>query len=214
VGPETATLNARGTANNGPAHSFFEYWVNGASHHIATDTRQWPSGASGPFSEKVQGLYAGKTYHFRLCGGDNGTVEAVCAQTRQFTTGAPVQDSAMGYWGDTPHFFGDVNAHSGPAGQSPQGTMFARNQFAAFSGSVTCLRVNRLQAAVGAVGSYPGTPDAKETMLLSIVDGGPSGTDGIKLSIVEGSSTPPNCASASFANPVDIVGDLVVNDAP
>jgi hypothetical protein len=207
-------LNAHGTANTGPAHSYFEYWVNGASSHKATDTRQWPSGASGPFNEKVDRLYAGKTYLFRVCGADDGAGSAVCAQTRQFTTSAPVQDSVVGSWAPSPHFEGGVNAHSGPAGQNAHGTASLRWSFATFTGDVTCLLVQGNKATVGAVGHTHESAEAKETLLLTVVDGGPSGTDTIHPAITEGSTTPPSCANAPFDGQIDLEDDLVVNDAP
>ena len=118
AGPESATLNARGSASNGPATSWFEYWVSGATNRDQTGTRHWPAGARGPFSDSVDGLYASKTYLFRLCGSDDAGGSDVCAQTRQFTTSAPVQDSAVGFWGRLSSFNGRVDAHSGPAGQN------------------------------------------------------------------------------------------------
>jgi hypothetical protein len=188
--------------------------VNGGSNHEATDTRQWPSGASGPFSEKVDGLYAGKTYLFRVCGRDEGTVSFVCAQTRQFTTPAPVQDSVVGSWGASPHVNGGVNAHSGPAGQSPQGTMSAREMFDTFTGNVACLLFTGSTARVGGVGHTWDSVDAKETMLLTVVDGGPSGTDTVAVNITPGSTTPPNCANAPSGGTDPGETFLIVNDAP
>jgi hypothetical protein len=214
VGAETATLNARGTANNGPAHSYFEYWVNGGSNHRATTTRNWPAGASGPFDEVVNGLYAGKTYLFRVCGRDDSNAFYTCAQTRQFTTSAPVQDSVVGSWGFSPHFNGGVDAHSGPAGQNAQGRVSLRWSFATFIGDVTCLRVDGYRATVGAVGHTYESEDAKETLVLTVVDGGPSGTDSIYPDITEGSTSPPSCANASFDSQIDVEDDLTVNDAP
>jgi hypothetical protein len=97
------------------------------------------------------------------------------------------------------------------------GSISARQEFSAIAdGFVTCLRVAGNRAAVGAVGHLPGSPSAKETILATFVDGGPSGTDTVAYSIAPG-STPPDCASASFAGQTSIdpsAGDLVVNDAP
>jgi hypothetical protein len=214
VGPESATLNARGTANNGPAHSSFEYWVNGGTNHQATDTRHWPGGTSGPISEKVDGLYAGKTYLFRVCGADDSGGSTACAQIRQFTTSPPVQDSVVGSWGESPHVNGDVDAHSGPAGQNPQGTLSARQLFDTFTGSVTCVHVTGYTATVGGVGHPWELPSANETMLLTVVDGGPSGTDTVKVAITPGATTPPSCATAlsGTTDPGNTL--LTVNDAP
>jgi hypothetical protein len=41
IGPESAKLNARGTANNGPAHGGFEYWLTNAT--ASANARRKPS---------------------------------------------------------------------------------------------------------------------------------------------------------------------------
>jgi hypothetical protein len=125
----------------------------------------------------------------------------------------------VGNWPNSHGFEGFVNAHSGPAGQKPNGSIFARVSFSAFTGSVTCLLVNGNHATVGAVGNYPGQPAAKETMLTTVVDGGGSGTDSVNPSITEGTTTPPNCSSGSFGSQVNVAfgpyaGELIVNNAP
>jgi hypothetical protein len=188
--------------------------VDGTVNHRASDARHWPSGASGPFSEKVAGLYAGKTYSFRVCGGDDSAGSDVCAQTRQFTTSAPVQDSLVGSWGSSPGVNGAVNAHSGPAGQNPQGTLAARQLFDTFTGNVTCLKVAGNKATVGGLGHPVDAPSANESMLLTVVDGGPSGTDTVAVAITRGATTPPSCANgvSGGSDPGD--SQLVVNDAP
>jgi hypothetical protein len=216
----SAKLNARGTANNGPASSYFEFWITGHTDRTRwTDSRHWPAGSSGPFFEKVTPLAASTAYSFRVCGTNDGDHAGGCAQTRTFMTGQAVEDSAVGEWPNSPHFDGFVDAHSGPSGQNAHGSIAARVSFAAFTGSVTCLLVDGNHATVGAVGNYPGEQEAKETMLTTIVDGGPSGTDGVNPNITEGSTTPPDCASASFGAETDVdfgpyVGELIVNDAP
>jgi hypothetical protein len=188
--------------------------VSGGTNHNATETRHWPSGASGPISEKVSGLYAGKTYLFRACGADDSGGSYVCAQTRQFTTSPPVQDSLVGSWGESPHVNGDVNAHSGPAGQNPGGTLFTRQLFDTFTGNVTCLKVSGSTATVGGVGHPWDAPEANETMLLTVLDGGPSGTDTLKVVITPGATTPPSCANALTGLTDPGSAFLTVNDAP
>jgi len=220
LGSETARLNAHGTADNGAAASRFEYWVTGTSQVNRTEDRHWPAGASGPISEKVARLYAGRAYSFRICGKDDSASAFACANTRTFTTAAPVQDSAVGQWGSSPHFTGSVNAHSGPSGQSATGTLSYRLSFSAFAGKVTCLRVGGNRATVGGVGELPGSPGASETMLLTVVDNGPSVPDTVGGAIQQGSSTPPSCAAGSFdgqltlGQPGPYSEDIVVNDAP
>jgi hypothetical protein len=218
VGAESAKLNARGTADNGPATSHFEFWITGSTRVRWTDDRHWPAGASGPFFEKVSPLAASSSYSFRVCGSNDGDHAGGCAQTRTFTTAAAVEDSAVGSWPNSPHFDGSVNAHSGPSGQNAHGTISARVSFQAFTGSVTCLLVAGNHATVGAVGNYPGEPGAKETMIATIVDGGPSAADTVNPSITEGSTTPPVCnpftGSGTTVNFGPYAGEIVVNNAP
>jgi hypothetical protein len=213
IGPEGATLNARGTANSGAATSRFEYWISGTSARDETVPRHWPAGARGPFSATVSGLYASRTYFFRLCGRDDASASDICAQTRRFTTGAPVRDSVVGSWGQSSSFYGNVDAHSGPAGQNPSGTVSARASFDSFTGNVTCLIVSGSTAKLGAVGHTQDSSEAKETMLLSVADGGPSGTDGVTVIITPG-STAPNCANAPMPAAGNDGSQVVINDAP
>jgi hypothetical protein len=223
VGPETATLNARGTANNGPASSSFAYWISGTTGRVrGTDERHWPAGASGPFSEKIKGLYASKQYSFRLCGSDDSGGLDACAQTRTFTTRPAVDDSVVGEWGSSPHFYGTIDAHSGPSGQSPRGKIWrfsgVGNSPSLFEGFVICVAVSGDRAAVGAVGheTVQDPPNwHPATLLATVVDGGPSGDDTLSLVLQQG-STPPSCANASFGNQPNLLwpDDVVVNDAP
>lgn len=220
IGPESAKLQARGTANNGPATTSFTYWRTGTTQpHLETFTRTWPAGASGPFSETVSGLAADSSYSFQICGGDsNGSG---CAQTRTFTTKPPVEDGVIGwFWAGCCGRF-EVDAHSTAAGGNPRGQLQAYGgdgyNSASFVGSVTCLVVNGAQAAVGAVGRVtyqPGGTTANETYLVTIVDRRLE-RDTFN-SVVTNGTTSPDCAGASFANNGDIIipgGDLVVNDA-
>jgi hypothetical protein len=217
VGPESATLNAQGTANNGPATTDFQYWMTAfPDEKLATPPRDWPAGASGPFSEKITKLHAGTAYSFRVCGADSGG--AACAQTRTFTTSPAVQDSAAG--SDTGIHGGlEVNAHAGPAGQNPSGYVYLRQQPTSdpgyeFEGFVSCLAVTNRKAAVGAIGHErqvnPSTAWTAATMLVTIVD-----NDGAPDTVHSGTlfaAPTPNCATASFDNQ-QAGGDWVVNDA-
>jgi hypothetical protein len=221
VGPETAKLNARGTANDVPARSSFEYWRTGTTQpHLETFARTWPAGASGPFSEPVSGLAAGSSYSFRICGSDaNGSG---CAQTRTFTTKPPVEDGAVGWsWAGCCGRF-EVDAHSTATGANPHGRLSSSGgdgyNSASFVGLVTCLVVHGSQAAVGAVGRVtfqPGGESVDQTYLVTIVDRRLE-RDTLNTVVASG-TTPPDCASASFANNGEIIipgGDYVVNDAP
>jgi hypothetical protein len=221
IGPETAKLNARGTANDGPATSAFEYWLTGTTQsHLQTAPRSWPAGASGPFSEKVSGLAAGSSYTFRICGGDvNGG--GGCAQTRTFTTKPAVEDAVIGgFWAGCCGRF-EVDAHSTATGAKPRGQLRSSGgdgyNSASFVGSVTCLVVQGSQAAVGAVGKVtyqPGGDTEDQTYLATIVDRRLE-RDTFNQVVTSG-TTPPDCAGASFAHQGEIIipgDDIVVNDA-
>jgi hypothetical protein len=201
----SAVLHARGTANNGDAQSYFEYWITGAAQRSTSPPFRWPAGASGPFSWKAEGLISGTQYSFRMCGRDLSAAEFVCAQTRSFTTLAPTEDEVWGEWFSGPAFNGRIRAKSGPAGENPSGSLSTST----FTGFVTCLAVAGNRAAIGAVGE-------NAAMLMTVIDGGPTGTDSAAIAT---SPAPirPNCASASFANQTPIPpedGGLVVTDAP
>jgi hypothetical protein len=161
--PDGATLNAKGTANNGPAFSYFEYWKAATPNDkTRTPTRQWPAGASGPFSERIgpergqAPLQQNTAYEFRLCGGDDETKPAACVPSRAFTT--PRGDAVDGSSPTDPEpGEGSVSIHawSGPSGESAQGTVSTRSGVGStfFSGTVNCLVVHGNAAAVGAVGT-------------------------------------------------------------
>ena len=48
IGPESAKLIARGTADNGPAHGGFQYWLTNADRIRKATGQAFPAGASGP----------------------------------------------------------------------------------------------------------------------------------------------------------------------
>jgi hypothetical protein len=222
VGTKTATLNAQGKANNGPATAFFEYWVRGASGSTQqTDPAHVPAGAQGAFSEKVTGLDPDTSYSFRLCGSDDSGGPTVCAQTRTFRT-AVAEDSVTGFWKVSPDIFGSIDARSGPSGEDPQGYIRSQGPYYRwwdFEGVVTCVAVNGNRAAVGAVGqAAPFTDPANPqpaTMLLTVEDAPTVDTD-TAWAVFEDGSTPPNCATASFASQWTLHSpdsELVVTDA-
>jgi hypothetical protein len=157
---DSVRLNAHGTANNGPASSWFEYEPsNGAGFLRTTDSRTWPAGASGPFSERVR-LLPNTPYSFRVCGRDEGQADAACANRRSFKTAKPVGDGVYAvFWfaGHNPPRTAQVSvdATSGAAGQQPRGSIHAQG----FSGFVTCLAVQGERAAVVSVGQRPAEND-------------------------------------------------------
>ncbi len=222
VGIDSATLNARGTANNGPAESWFEYELNGRVGEPRDTLRlSWPAGASGPFTAKVNGLAAGTQYWYRVCGRDSAG-EPACANARTFTTKPPVKDAVFGgYW------FGccggwSVNATSGPSGENPTGTIswHNRNQFdsgsTGFSGIVTCLKVDGPRATVVAVGNMRNTHTGTETPITStaiVVDGRTAGDSTFEHDVT--GTAPLDCddVTGTPQGPLDAQHELIVNDA-
>jgi hypothetical protein len=227
-----ATLHARGTANNGSAYSVFQYWITGLPELARfSPPLHWPAGASGPISQTVGGLAAGTSYSYRLCGGDDqAQVEAVCAQTRTFTTLRAVEDAAHGGYFHPGSTGLSIDAASGPSGERPRGSVHYEwssgptSPYVRFDGFVTCLAVNGDRAAVGAVGDEfrTGIQDGgtrRATVLVTVVDGrvaaldthGPHG-----LGTAQPGSTPPDCAGASFDSQQEVLrseGDFIVDDA-
>lgn len=226
IGPEPSKLWARGHANNGPATSWFEYWVTGrAGPPLKTRSLHWPAGANGgPFAQAVDKLSAGTGYSFRICGSDQGTPpEGVCAQTRTFTTSAATQDVAHGSWWSGCCVSFGVNARSGPSGQNPHGTMNRREGSSwsqtwwSFQGSVTCLEVNRRRAVIGAVGERIDDPGGTTSpaRMLALVEDGVTGSDRFAVTDASTGSTPPDCKTAEFGSPTQSPQQFewVVNDA-
>jgi hypothetical protein len=207
----SAKLHARGTANNGPASAYFEYGpTSQPGFGLRTGDLNFPAGASGPFSATTAffgPLYADTEYRFRVCGRDEGLNEpTVCAQTRTFRTPAATRDAVLGGWrgGISPGFpAGETDASADPNGANPTGRL--RHQLyepnTIFSGRVTCLRVSGRTGVIGAVGQRTtdgtepdpnGTPSASS--LVTVVDGGPGGSDRVGVTL-SSSTAPPDCGA-------------------
>jgi hypothetical protein len=161
IGEDRATLRGQGTANDGPAFSYFEYWAEGdplpGHARQRTPTRSWPAGAQGPIAERVSDLLVASRYSFRLCGADQGETP-VCAQTRTFSTPALAGDYVTGsFAGSEPltqsPYTVRFNARSAPDGSNARGTV--RFTFAGQTRTdrVTCLRIGATFADVGVVRS-------------------------------------------------------------
>ena len=226
VGIDSATLNAHGTADKGPAHSYFEYWLPGSENRLGVGGHDWPAGASGPISDKVTGLAANSTYSFRLCGWDvtsEGGGPVHCAQTLSFKTKPPVEDSLKGHLNSGCCSGLVINAASAPNGSNARGSVFWHRQSSMepppsydFSGVVTCLAVNGSRAAVGAVGKWThgGDPAGDATFLITIVDG--RAQEDTYYEVETAGSTPPNCATADFSHQSPLIireYSFIVNDA-
>jgi hypothetical protein len=222
IGVDHATFNGRGTANDGPAHVYFEYWPSAhPTQVVKTSGKDVPAGVSGPTSEPhfeiPYGLTAATNYSFRLCGSDRGAPKGVCAQTRTFQTTRPTGDLLRGVFleqlGGIGHG-GSVDAQSDPHGGAPTGTLALPGILGnTFSGNVTCLAVHGSDAAVGAAGTtFDGKP---ATGLLKVRDlAPPQNADQAKYTVTPGSA-PPNCANATFEDTLAQAFSLfVVYDTP
>jgi hypothetical protein len=195
IDPTSATLNARGAADNGPAHAYFEYWKSTTpGNKLQTPTKAIPAGASGPFDQRATQLTPDTWYSFRLCGADQGKSPA-CAQTRSFFTGrSSIQaygqtDSPYGYNGWDRIY---VNVVAAPPGGSPSGRVFARwyNAEAGPPGgvsletgsntedNVTCVLIQGNVAVIGyrQVPPFPDDIPVSNQGFAYVVDGGPAGS--------------------------------------
>ena len=219
IGPESARLNARGTTNNGPATSYFEYWLTGSSQVRRTPAVSWPGGISGPFWQRVSGLAASASYSFRMCGADSGATSYVCAQTRTFTTTRALEDSVEGSFFSLadPKVTWIVDAASGPSGDNPHGTFELAERSGLgttvqFTGRVVCLHVDGREATIRALGERTtNPPDSTDTvtLLVSLVDGHLA-ADSVGPYVFE-SRLATDCSTEPFGQSPG--GDFVVNDA-
>jgi hypothetical protein len=228
-----AVLHAQGTANSGPVQSYFEYWPTSTpAARLTTVPRNWPAGASAPFTETVDEttvpggpLVAGAAYSFRVCGNDQGA-QAVCAQARTFTTPAATGDVVEGSWSSSlgsPHAnTGTVHATSGTSGQGSGGLvrLSLRSTTATdYAGRVTCLKVTGHHAVVVSIGEARGdgkTPNPNlnpptASVVLTVDDGGPGVEDKVSAPLVLPSATPSCTGGTTVAQDTESVG---VFDAP
>lgn len=205
IRPDSAQLHARGTANDGPAYSYFEVertWFYPFEDPILTPTRNWPAGASGPISENVTGLRVATDYRYRVCGGDAGE-EPVCANYRSFRTPGPDgEDSVLGFWrartGADPTG-GEVQARRDPDGANPRGSLKITSirdeplRQHDFTGFVTCLRLDGNRATVGAVGvDRDDLGNEQPYTALASFEERVGAADGVGWATAPG-STPPDC---------------------
>ena len=81
-----ATLNAHGSAGGDPTTYWFQYGQT-TSYGSRTTERSVPSDFSGAVSERVAGLAANTTYHFRVCA--RNVDGSGCGRDVTFRTGSP-----------------------------------------------------------------------------------------------------------------------------
>ena len=211
IAEDSATLRAQGTASNGPATSYFEYWTTGdppiGYPTPRTPTRSWPAGASGPVSEKVSDVLVASQYSFRFCGDDQDSTP-VCAQTRTFTTPTPAGDYVKGSisvtgGGGVQPFANRFNARSDPAGANVKGTLTTIEKDGSRSvWTASCLKVTGSRAVGGFI-SPNGSP-----ILLEVEAGRES--VGARTPVED----PPNCSSTGAFTSLPGKGSPVVHDAP
>jgi hypothetical protein len=214
IGLDSATLNAQGKANNGPAQAWFKYWSpNLFGSDRTTPKRSLPAGASGPFSERVNGLERGIEYRFQLCGNDAGKA-AVCAPSRSFETlgGDRVVGSGTGSSGTNTASL-TIDARSGPTGRGPRGEVHGTSSQGGNidDGIVDCLTVSGNTATVGfhwlvSTGDQFYDQDA----FVRVVDTGVAGQDTAHFTIT---SERQDCSQYVAGQP-QFHGDFTVTDAP
>jgi hypothetical protein len=138
-------------------------------------------------------------------------VFAVLAMPALAAAQAPLEDSVVGSGvGNVPQFpvpF-DIDAHSGPSGENPTGTVrFVSQPFQIrLEGSVTCLRVSRNRAVIGMV-TATGTP-----VFIDVTDGTPD-LIGVVFPVAPPAAPCPAPGIQPSALPI-LSGDIVVTDAP
>ena len=115
-----------------------------------------------------------------------------------------------------------INAHSGPDGSQPRGSVRtvaggAFNPRVEFNGFVSCLAVNGRRATIGAVGvvdtlGAPPPTHYDANILLAVVDGHTTGPDSSGQRLREGHTPAPDCGDTITAGPNGAT-TFVVNDA-
>jgi hypothetical protein len=189
VGATSATLHARGTANSGPATSWFDYRPVRTGFSRSTSQRDWPAGASGSLSERVEGLLPATEYQFRLCGRDSAASSEVCAQYERFGTTKPAGDGIEAFVYPNPPppraVLLRISAHSDAAGGQPGGYVEITGTF---KGYVTCLKVAGGRAAVVSVGQDDRQGDPGAEYIWYTLDP----TKGI-IDSAEGDGSGPDC---------------------
>ena len=194
---DNATLNGKGTTNNGPAAVYFEYWPTSDPSNVSQTLRKdIPGGVTGPISIEATpfhtGLRVDTPYSFRLCATDRGSPNGACAQTRTFRTAKPAGDFVGGVVitqiGGVGHD-GGVRAQSSASGANASGSLRIPDLNGnALNASVTCLSVRGNQAVVGGLGTRTDGTPAAGIMKLS------DEPDQVNFTITDHGSA-PNCAN-------------------
>jgi hypothetical protein len=226
VGNTAATLNAHGTTDHGPATTWFEYWPTAHPESVLrTPDRAIPGGVSGPVSARVFGLTTGVFYSYRLCGRDQSSSTAVCAQTRRLRPGAAnVQVIGSAHAPDNNERYLhslDVDAFSPTLGHAFGHYVFnalgtVDIQFGSHEdGNVTCVAVTGTTAVIALAAFGPEAPSYLRTWYIRLFDRGPAGSGEDRIAVIPGSSQrtdPTDCSSfSSYEEAVPVTGDLSVS---
>jgi hypothetical protein len=211
--------------------AWFEYWPT-ANPAAKQQTPDQNVANTGPINADVGGLANRTEYQYRLCETEDDS-QAVCVQTRRFTTG---RDTVQAYGdsetvGSTPvHRFRelDLDVVADPSGVS--GPAFVKDQFAGGFGTisfdlgshstptVTCFEVSGNVAVIG-LHNTDGTNSLQS--FVELVDGGPlgSGEDKITAHVNEAPGEtvhrePTDCSPVQKPLLALISGEIVINEAP
>jgi hypothetical protein len=226
VGENSARLNAYGRSDDSPAHFYFRYADNKADLGTAagktTPKRTVPAnvpsdGGRVHFGENVTGLSPGRLYWFEVCGGDSTVSPDLCGGVKSFfTTPTTAQDwiqSRFRYGGEY-GLIVNIDAASGPQGQNADGRFTDSIRYFGnrAEGEVTCLLLNGNRVVVGVVGTRYREPFEQDPVPYSAVWTLDAGNQTFHETIT---SSPPNCAAASFDQQQDSFDwSLAVHDAP
>jgi hypothetical protein len=170
------------TTDGGEVAYWVEYGTTTAydqetTHETAQVAEDTPHDVSIPLS----GLTPSTTWHYRLCAED--AQAGTCSKDATLFTGDSVNGTAQSA-GGLPFRF---NAHSGPSGEDPGGTIELLNEdgSSAISASVVCLAVdgNRATIRVNVVSLFE--------QFFFVEDNYGSGSD--RFGGISGQSLPPGC---------------------
>lgn len=165
---------------------------------------------------------------------------AALAMTPGIATAQAGEDSVVGrvfgFPEGTVYFASDVDAHSGPSGENPSGSVNYQQGTPAYTeslpeGRVTCLAVSGNRAVVGGFGlrsvggysfppEFPPPPPADAGFYLLLVDNGQPvpgqdlGPDEVAFKL-GGTQPPTDCGTVALPAPTPFfAGDVTVTDAP
>jgi hypothetical protein len=233
VTADSAQLNGTITSvtENVVTTAWFEYWPTASPSDTARTPDQNVT-STGPIHADLGDLDNHTEYRYRLCATEDDS-QAVCAQTREFTTGR-VTVQAYGETEHTPpngpgsHYISDLDFDLVQGSSDVTGPAFVIAHYSGGFGTltfplgshtapdITCFSVTGNHAVIGLFDT-DGTYSLQSH--VELVDGGPLGsgqdTAAVHLSDVGGNShrDPTDCSPLSYSLPLK-AGEIVINDAP